>query len=103
METPYHLRQKNLHGTIALFPLINSLWNQARYIVSAFSSYVFDLETMFLVPFRMESCKKRCFCHLPIQNDAIIMPQSFLSILLGDNDIVSCTKRGGMARLSVVS
>ena len=103
METPYHLRQKILHGTIALFPLINSHWNQARYIVSAFVPYSLDLETLFLVSYRMESCKKRCFCHLPIQNDTITMPQSFLSILLGDNYIVFCVKRNGIDSLSVVS
>ena len=58
METPYHLRQKTLHGTFALFPLINSCWNQFGYIVSSFVPYSLDLETLFLPPFRMESCKK---------------------------------------------
>ena len=103
METPYHLRQKILHGTIALFPLINSRWNQARCIVSTFSPYGLDLETVFLPLFRMETCKKRCFRHLPLRENTIIMPQSFLSVLLGLNDIVSCIKRKGMDRLSVVS
>lgn len=103
METPYHLRQKILHGTIALFPLIKSLWNQARYIVSAFSPYGLDLETVFLVPFRMDSCKKRCFCHLPLRENTIIMPQSFLSVLLGGNDVVPSSTRNGFDNLSVVS
>lgn len=61
METPRHLRQKILHGTFALFPLIDTCWNQFGYIVSTFSPCGLDLATLFLVPFRMESCKKRCF------------------------------------------
>lgn len=103
METPYHLRQKILHGTFVLFPLINSCWKQARYIVSTFSPYGLDLETMFLVPFRMESCKKRCFRHLPLLESAIIMPQSFLSVLLGGNDVVPSSALNGFDSLSVVS
>ena len=103
METPRHLRQKILHGTFALFPLINSCWNQFGYIVSIFSPCGLDLATLFLVPFRMESCKKRCFRHLPFRENTIIMPQSFLSVLLGRKDVVSCAMRNRMDSLSVVS
>lgn len=103
METPRHLRQKILHGTFALFPLIDTCWNQFGYIVSTFSPCGLDLATLFLVPFRMESCKKRCFRHLPFRENTIIMPQFLLSVLLGGNDTVSCAMRNGMDSLSVVS
>lgn len=49
METPRHLRQKILHGTYALFPLIDTCWNQFEYIVSTFSPCGLDLATLFLV------------------------------------------------------
>lgn len=87
METPRHLRQKILHGTFALFPLIDTCWNQFGYIVSTFSPCGLDLATLFLVPFRMESCKKRCFRHLPFRENTIIMPQFLLSVLLGRKDV----------------
>ena len=103
METPRHLRQKNFHGTFALFPLINSCWNQFGYIVSTFSPCGLDLATLFLVLFRMESCKKRCFRHLPFRENTIIMPQFLLSVLLGRKDVVSIPTHNGIAILSVVS
>ena len=97
------MRQKNFHGTFALFPLINSCWNQFGYIVSTFSPCGLDLATLFLVPFRMESCKKRCFRHLPFRENTIIMPQFLLSVLLGRKDVVSIPTHNGFAILSVVS
>lgn len=103
METPRHLRQKILHGTFALFPLIDTCWNQFGYIVSTFSPCGLDLATLFLVPFRMESCKKRCFRHLPFRENTIIMPQFLLSVLLGRKDVVSIPTHNGIAILSVVS
>lgn len=103
METPRHLRQKILHGTYALFPLINTCWNQFGYIVSTFSPCGLDLATLFLVLFRMESCKKRCFRHLPFRENTIIMPQFLLSVLLGRKDVVSIPMHNGIAILSVVS
>ena len=103
METPRHLRQKILHGTFALFPLINTCWNQFGYIVSTFSPCGLDLATLFLVLFRMESCKKRCFRHLPFRENTIIMPQFLLSVLLGRKDVVSIPTHNGIAILSVVS
>ena len=103
METPRHLRQKILHGTFALFPLIDTCWNQFGYIVSTFSPCGLDLATLFLVPFRMESCKKRCFRHLPFRENTIIMPQFLLSVLLGRKDVVSIPMHNGIAILSVVS
>ena len=48
METPRHLRQKILHGTFALFPLINSCWNQFGYIVSSSIPYGIMQETLIL-------------------------------------------------------
>ena len=103
METPRHLLQKIRHGTFALFPLINTCWNQFGYIVSTFSPYGVDLATRFLVPFRPESCKKRCFRHLPFRENTIIMPQFLLSVLLGRRDVVSIPAHNGFAILSVVS
>ena len=103
METPRHLRQKILHGTFALFPLIDTCWNQFGYIVSTFSPCGLDLATLFLVPFRPESCKKRCFRHLPFWENTIIMPQFLLSVLLGRKDVVSIPTHNGIAILSVVS
>lgn len=103
METPRLLRQKILHGTYALFPLINTCWNQFGYIVSTFSPCGLDLATLFLVLFRMESCKKRCFRHLPFRENTIIMPQFLLSVLLGRKDVVSIPTHNGIAILSVVS
>lgn len=103
METPRHLRQKILHGTFALFPLIDTCWNQFGYIVSTFSPCGLDLATLFLVLFRMESCKKRCFRHLPFRENTIIMPQFLLSVLLGRKDVVSIPMHNGIAILSVVS
>ena len=103
METPRHLRQKILHGTFALFPLINSCWNQFGYIVSTFSPCGLDLATLFLVLFRMESCKKRCFRHLPFRENTIVMPQFLLSVRLGRKDVVSIPTHNGFAILSVVS
>lgn len=97
METPRHLRQKILHGTFALFPLIDTCWNQFGYIVSTFSPCGLDLATLFLVPFRMESCKKRCFRHLPFRENTIIMPQFLLSVLLGRKDVVSIPTHNGFA------
>lgn len=103
METPRHLRQKILHGTFALFPLIDTCWNQFGYFVSTFSPCGLDLATLFLVLFRMESCKKRCFRHLPFRENTIIMPQFLLSVLLGRKDVVSIPTHNGIAILSVVS
>lgn len=103
METPRHLLQKIRHGTFALFPLINTCWNQFGYIVSTFSPCGLDLATLFLVPFRPESCKKRCFRHLPFRENTIIMPQFLLSVLLGRKDVVSIPTHNGFAILSVVS
>ena len=103
METPRHLLQKIRHGTFALFPLINTSWNQFGYIVSTFSPCGVDLATRFLVPFRPESCKKRCFRHLPFRENTIIMPQFLLSFLLGRKDVVSIPTHNGFAILSVVS
>ena len=103
MKTPRHLRQKILHGTFALFPLIDTCWNQFGYIVSTFSPCGLDLATLFLVLFRMESCKKRCFRHLPFRENTIIMPQFLLSVLLGRKDVVSIPTHNGIAILSVVS
>ena len=103
MKTPRHLRQKILHGTFALFPLIDTCWNQFGYIVSTFSPCGLDLATLFLVPFRPESCKKRCFRHLPFRENTIIMPQFLLSVLLGRKDVVSIPTHNGFAILSVVS
>lgn len=103
METPRHLRQKILHGTFALFPLIDTCWNQFGYIVSTFSPSGLDLVTLFLVPFRMESCKKRCFRHLPFRENTIVMPQFLLSVRLGRKDVVSIPTHNGFAILSVVS
>lgn len=103
METPRHLRQKILHGTFALFPLIDTCWNQFGYIVSTFSPCGLYLATLFLVPFRPESCKKRCFRHLPFRENTIIMPQFLLSVLLGRKDVVSIPTHNGIAILSVVS
>lgn len=103
METPHHLRQKILHGTFALFPLIDTCWNQFGYIVSTFSPCGLDLATLFLVPFRMESYKKRCFRHLPFRENTIIMPQFLLSVLHGRKDVVSIPMHNGIAILSVVS
>lgn len=103
METPRLLRQKILHVTFALFPLIDTCWNQFGYIVSTFSPCGLDLATLFLVPFRMESCKKRCFRHLPFRENTIIMPQFLLSVLLGRKDVVSIPTHNGFAILSVVS
>lgn len=103
METPRHLRQKILHGTFALFPLMDTCWNQFGYIVSTFSPCGLDLATLFLVPSRMESCKKRCFRHLPFRENTIIMPQILLSVLLGRKDVVSIPMHNGFAILSVVS
>lgn len=103
METPRHLRQKILHGTYALFPLIDTCWNQFGYIVSTFSPCGLDLTPLFLVPFRMESCKKRCFRHLPFRENTIIMPQFLLSVLLGREDVVSIPTHNGFAILSVLS
>ena len=103
METPRHLLQKIRHGTFALFPLINTCWNQFGYIVSTFSPCGLDLATLFLVPFRPESCKKRCFRHLPFRENTIIMPQFLLSVLLGRKDVVSIPAHNGFAILSVVS
>ena len=103
METPRHLLQKIRHGTFALFPLIDTCWNQFGYIVSTFSPCGLDLATLFLVPFRPESCKKRCFRHLPFRENTIIMPQFLLSVLLGRNDVVSIPTPTGIAILSVVS
>ena len=103
METPRHLLQKIRHGTFALFPLINTCWNQFGYIVSTFSPCGLDLATLFLVPFRPESCKKRCFRHLPFRENTIIMPQFLLSVLLGRKDVVSIPTHNGFAILSIVS
>ena len=103
METPRHLLQKIRHGTFALFPLIDTCWNQFGYIVSTFSPCGLDLATRFLVPFRPESCKKRCFRHLPFRENTIIMPQFLLSVLLGRKDVVSILTHNGFAILSVVS
>ena len=103
METPRHLLQKIRHGTFALFPLINTCWNQFGYIVSTFSPCGLDLATLFLVPFRPESCKKRCFRHLPFREKTIIMPQFLLSVLLGRKDVVFIPTHNGFAILSVVS
>ena len=103
METPRHLLQKIRHGTFALFPLIDTCWNQFGYIVSTFSPCGLDLATLFLVPFRPESCKKRCFRHLPFRENTIIMPQFLLSVLLGRKDVVSIPTHNGFAILSVVS
>ena len=103
METPRHLLQKIRHGTFALFPLIDTCWNQFGYIVSTFSPCGLDLATLFLVPFRPESCKKRCFRHLPFRENTIIMPQFLLSVLLGRKDVVSIPTHNGIAILSVVS
>ena len=51
MKTPRHLRQKILHGTFALFPLIDTCWNQFGYIVSTFSPCGLDLATLVSCPF----------------------------------------------------
>ena len=46
---------------------------------------------------------KRCFCHLPLRKDAIIVPQFLRAHFRGINDTVSCFAHIRIASLSVVS
>lgn len=61
----------------------------AVHFVSIFTPNWKDLKTAFPAPIRIESCKKRCSCRLPIWKNAIIMPQSLHTSSRDNDDIVS--------------
>lgn len=72
------------------------------HVVSLLAPLDMDAKTAFLAPFRMEKCKKRCFCRLPIMNYTIFMPQSLPDTFHAIVDTVSCIMHYGFDILADV-
>ena len=84
-----------------LFPIIIII-ESAVHVVSLLAPLGLVAKTAFLAPFRMEQCKKRYFCRLPIMNYTIFMPQTFTDTFHVIVDTVSCIMHYGFDILADV-